>query len=70
MAVPLSPRELEQKTQAIFHHKSQRSQTPVATGLREPWQHAEQHSRGLADRYDRLGLANYEAIEAFQRWHA
>jgi glucosamine-6-phosphate deaminase len=67
MAVPLSPRELEQKTQAIFHHKSQRSQTPVASGLREPWQHAEQQNRGLAETYDRLGLANYEAIEAFQR---
>jgi glucosamine-6-phosphate deaminase len=67
MAVPLSPRELEQKTQAIFHHKSQRSQTPVASGLREPWQQAEQQNRSLAEVYDRLGLANYEAIEAFQR---
>ncbi|HWA25753.1 MAG TPA: glucosamine-6-phosphate deaminase [Lacunisphaera sp.] len=68
MAVPLSPRELGQKSQAIFHYKSQRSQTPVATGLREPWQQAEQHNRGLADTYDALGLANYEAIEGFQRW--
>ena len=70
MAVPFSPPELEQKTQAIFHHKSQRSQTPVATGLREPWQQAEQHNRGLADTYDKLGLANYEAIEGFQRWQS
>lgn len=69
MAVPFSPRELAQKTQAIFHHKSQRSQTPVSTGLREPWQQAEQHNRALASIYDELGLANYEAIEAFQRWH-
>jgi len=68
MAVPFSPRELAQKTQAIFHHQSQRSQTPVATGLREPWQQAEQHNRALAALYDRLGLANYEAIEGFQRW--
>ena len=67
MAVPFSPRELEQKIQAVFQHKSQRSQTPVATGLREPWQQAEQQNRGLADTYDRLGLANYEAIEAFCR---
>lgn len=70
MAVPFSPRELAQKTQAIFHHKSQRSQTPVSTGLREPWQQAEQHNRALAALYDELGLANYEAIEAFQRWPA
>lgn len=70
MAVPLSPRELAQKTQAIFHHKSQRSQTPVTGGLREPWQHAEKQNRDLADAFDRLGLANYEAIEGFQRWRA
>jgi glucosamine-6-phosphate deaminase len=70
MAVPLSPRELEQKTQAVFHHKSQRSQTPVSTGLREPWQQAEQHNRKLAGIYDELGLANYEAIEAFQHYQA
>ncbi len=68
MAVPLSPRELEQKTQAIFHHRSQRSQAAVTAGLREPWQQAERHNRGMAEQYDRLGLANYEAIEAFQRW--
>jgi glucosamine-6-phosphate isomerase len=67
MAVPFSPRELAQKIQAVFQHKSQRSQTPVATGLREPWQQAEQQNRGLAETYDRLGLADYEAIEAFQR---
>ena len=67
MAVPLSPRELEQKTQTIFHHRSQRSQAPLASGLRETWQHAEQQNRALAAAYDRLGLANYEAIEGFQR---
>jgi glucosamine-6-phosphate deaminase len=32
-------------------------------GLREAWQQAEQHNRGLAATYDGLGLANYEAIE-------
>ena len=67
MAVPLSPRELAQKTQAVFHHKSQRSQTPVASGLREPWQQAEQANHALAETYDALGLADYEAIEAFGR---
>ena len=68
MAVPLSPRQLAQKTQAVFQHRSQRSQTAVASGLREPWQQAEQHNQALAVTYDQLGLANYEAIEAFQRW--
>ncbi len=67
MAVPFSPRELGLKTQAIFHHRSQRSQTPVAAGLREAWQQAEHQNRALAAAYDRLGLADYEAIEGFQR---
>ena len=60
---------LAQKTQAVFHHKSQRSQTPVASGLREPWQQAEQANRALAQSYDGLGLADYEAIEGFARLH-
>jgi glucosamine-6-phosphate deaminase len=68
MAVPLSPRELTQKTQAILPHRSQRSHSAVATGLREPWQQAEQQNRDLAKTYDALGLADYEAIEGFRRW--
>ena len=44
-----------------------RSQTPVASGLREPWQQAEQANHALAETYDALGLADYEAIEAFAR---
>jgi glucosamine-6-phosphate deaminase len=69
MAVPLSPRELAQKMQAVYHHKSQRSQTPMAAGLREPWQQAEQQNRALAAVYDQMGLANYEALEGFARAH-
>ena len=70
MAVPISPRELTQKIQAVYQHKSQRSQTAVAPGLHELWQQAEQHNRALATIYDELGLANYEAIEAFERFSA
>ena len=67
MAVPLSPLELAQKTEAAFHHKSQRSQSPASTSLLEGWQQAEQQNRELARVYDQLGLAEYEAIEAFER---
>ncbi|MDI1248414.1 MAG: glucosamine-6-phosphate deaminase [Lacunisphaera sp.] len=67
MAVPLSPRELTQKIQAIYQHKSQRSQSPMlAQGLHELWQQAEHHNQAIAKLYDALGLAEYEAIEAFQ----
>ena len=69
MAVPLSPVELAQKLQAIYRHKSQRSQRPISSGQpREFWQQAEAHNRALADTYDKLGLAEYEALEAFQLW--
>lgn len=68
MAVPLSPAELSQKLQSIYRHRSQRSQRPAATGApTEFWQQAEEYNRSLARLYDRLGLAEYEAIEAFQR---
>ncbi|WP_199226876.1 glucosamine-6-phosphate deaminase [Opitutus sp. ER46] len=70
MAVPLSPAQLTQKIQAVYQHKSQRSQMPVfEPGLHEAWQQAEAAARSLAKTYDALGLAEYEAIEAFQRWH-
>lgn len=68
MAVPFSPRELASKIQAIYHHKTQRSQSPLDAGLREIWQQAEHSNREIARTYDRLGLAEYEAIEAFQRF--
>ena len=69
MAVPLSPQELTQKTQSIYQHKSQRSQSPAGgAALQESWQQAEHHNRATARGYDALGLAEYEAIEAFQRW--
>ena len=67
MAVPFSPDELATKIQAIYHHKSQRSQSPVEAGRGEVWQQAGQRNRETARLYDRLGLADYEAIEAFQR---
>lgn len=68
MAVPLSPRELSDKTRAAFHHKSQRSQSPRGASQPESWQVAATANRKLAEHYDALGLAEYEAIEAFARW--
>ena len=68
MAVPLSPAELAIKLDCLFHHRSQRSQTPFTdTQAGEGWQQAEQINRATAKQYDRLGLAEYEAIESFHR---
>lgn len=69
MAVPLSPSQLSRKVQVVYQHKSQRGQTPATgPGLHEAWQQAEAAARELARTYDALGLAEYEAIEAFRRW--
>ncbi|MCA9064363.1 MAG: glucosamine-6-phosphate deaminase [Planctomycetaceae bacterium] len=69
MAVPLSPQEVRQKRNAIFKHESQKDRALFpGADMREFWQRAEQRNRDTAERYDRLGLAEYEAIEGFVRW--
>lgn len=70
MAVPLSPQEVERKRFAIFKHQSQKDR-PVFPGddAREFWVRAEDRTRETAKAYDRLGLAEYEAMEAFVRWN-
>ncbi len=66
MAVPLSPGELARKRNAIFKHESQKDRALFpGTDQREFWQRAQGRNRVLAQRYDKLGLAEYEAMEAF-----
>ncbi len=69
MAVPLSPDELLKKRRAIFMHQSQKD-SPVFPGddKREFWQRAEDRNKETANSYNTLGLAEYEAMEAFVRW--
>jgi len=68
MAVPLSPAELTLKLECLYHHRSQRNQTPfIEHGSGETWQQAENTNRATAHDYDQLGMAEYEAIEAFRR---
>ena len=69
MAVPLSPEETDKKRRAIFKHQSQKDR-PLFPGTdkREFWQRADDRTRSTADTYDKLGLAEYEAMEAFVRW--
>ena len=69
MAVPLSPKEVERKRQAIFKHESQKDRALFpGADMREFWQRAEARNAGTARSYDALGLAEYEAIEGFVRW--
>lgn len=69
MCVPLSPKELAKKRRAIFMHQSQKDRPPFpGQDEREFWQRAEDRNRATAETYRRLGLAEYEAMEAFVRW--
>ena len=70
MAVPLSPEEVKRKRLAIFKHQSQKD-LPVFPGddSREFWVRAEDRTSETANAYNRLGLAEYAAIEAFKRFH-
>ena len=69
MAVPMSPQQLRKKRQAIFMHQSQKDRPPFpGDDKREFWQRAEDRNRDTASQYSALGLAEYEAMEAFVRW--
>jgi glucosamine-6-phosphate deaminase len=69
LAVPLSPQEVLRRRRAIFRHESQKDQALfLGDDRREFWQRTEDRGRLLAETYNRLGLAEYEAIEAFKRY--
>jgi glucosamine-6-phosphate deaminase len=69
MAVPMSPDQVLQKRQGIFKHQSQKDGVVFqGTDSREFWQRAEDRNRATAELYNALGLAEYEAMEAFVRW--
>ena len=66
MCVPMSPEELRAKRNSILKHASQMESAPfLGNDERLFWQRAEDRNRGTAKRYDDLGLASYEAMEAF-----
>jgi glucosamine-6-phosphate deaminase len=69
LAVPLSPQEVLRRRRAIFRHETQKDQALfLGDDRREFWQRTEDRSRRLAEAYNALGLAEYEAIEAFKRY--
>ncbi|MHA8080710.1 glucosamine-6-phosphate deaminase [Aquirufa regiilacus] len=69
MAVPMSPDQVFKKRMGIFKHQSQKDGVVFqGEDSREFWQRAEERNRGTAQIYNALGLAEYEAMEAFVRW--
>lgn len=66
MAVPISPEELRSKRNSILKHQSQMENAPfLGDDDRLFWQRAEERNRATAQLYEKLGLASYEAMEAF-----
>ncbi|MGZ8379190.1 MAG: glucosamine-6-phosphate deaminase [Gemmatirosa sp.] len=64
--VPMSQEELKIKIQAIFKHQSQKDSAPFpGQDEREFWQRVEQRNKDTAATMDRLGLAEYFAMEAY-----
>ena len=69
LAVPLSPQEVLRRRRAIFRHETQRDQAVfLGSDQREFWERSEDRGRRLAQAYNALGLAEYEAMEAFKRY--
>ncbi|MEI8084691.1 MAG: glucosamine-6-phosphate deaminase [Paludibacter sp.] len=66
MAVPISPEQLRRKRNSILKHQSQMESAPfMGNDERLFWQRAEDRNQKTALLYNNLGLASYEAIEAF-----
>ena len=70
MAVPMSPEEFGDKRNAILQFHSQIHDAPFRSTAdgKLPWQRSIERNRDLADKYQQLGLATYEAIEAFVQY--
>ncbi len=69
MAVPMSPDQVLQKRLGIFKHQSQKDGVVFqGSDAREFWQRAEDRNSDTAGLYNKLGLAEYQAMEAFVRW--
>jgi glucosamine-6-phosphate deaminase len=64
--VPMSQEELRLKIQAIFKHQSQKDSAPFpGQDDREFWQRVDARNKDTASLLDRLGLAEYFAMEAY-----
>ena len=68
MAVPMSPDQVLKKRHAIFYHQSQKDDVMFqGDDSREFWVRVDDRNRLTAETYNKFGLADYAAIEAFKR---
>ena len=70
MAVPMSPNQVLRKRTAIFYHQSQKDGVMFqGDDSREFWVRVEERNKETAQKFNKLGLASYAAMEAFKRYH-
>ena len=70
MVVPMSPSQVIQKRHGIWKHQSQKDGVVFqGSDAREFWQRAEDRNKGTADLFNKLGLTEYAAMEAFKRYY-
>ncbi|AMC11637.1 glucosamine-6-phosphate deaminase [Lutibacter profundi] len=70
MSIPMSPDQVLKKRKAIFFHQSQKDGVMFqGNDLREFWVRAEERNNETAQKYHKLGLADYAALEAFKRYY-
>ncbi len=69
MTVPIGPKDMARKKNAIFKHQSQKDAAMFpGNDEREFWQRAEQRNTETARKFNALGMAEYEAMEGFVRY--
>lgn len=70
LSVPLSPGHQQTKRKAIFKHESQKDEALFpGSDPREFWERAEDRNKATAKQFNDLGLPEFPALEAFQRWN-
>ena len=70
LSVPLSPGHQKTKRKAIFKHESQKDEALFpGSDPREFWERAEDRNTATATQFNNLGLQEFPALEAFQRWN-
>jgi glucosamine-6-phosphate deaminase len=68
MAIPISPEELITKRLSIFKHSTQKDMLYPGVEDMEVWRFSENRNRATAQMLDKLGMAEYEAVEMFVKY--
>ncbi len=68
MAIPISPEELITKRLSIFKHSTQKDMLYPGVEDMEVGRFSENRNRATAEMLNKLGMAEYEAVEMFVKY--